>query len=107
MSEEPSPPRRKAVALRYQSGQDTAPRVVAGGTGLVAERIIELAQEHGVYIHEDPELLRVLASLKVNTEIPESLYKAVAGVLAFVFRLNQRQQALGASASNASDTSQD
>ena len=82
--------RRKAVALRYNQEQDAAPRVVARGYGLTAERIIEIARENNIQIHEDPDLAAVLAKLDVNTQIPESLYVAVAEVLAFVYRLNQQ-----------------
>jgi flagellar biosynthesis protein len=82
--------RRKAVALRYNQEQDAAPRVVARGYGLTAERIIEIAREHNVQIHEDPDLAAVLAKLDINTQIPEDLYAAVAEVLAFVYRLNQQ-----------------
>jgi flagellar biosynthesis protein len=82
--------RRKAVALRYQSGSDAAPKVVAKGAGLLADRILELAREHGVHVHEDPDMVEVLSKLNVDTEIPEALYRAVAEVLAFVYRLNAR-----------------
>jgi type III secretion system FlhB-like substrate exporter len=56
----------------------------------LADRIIEIARENGVYIHEDPDLAAVLSRLDVDTEIPEELYRAVAEILAFVYRLNQR-----------------
>ncbi len=82
--------RRKAVALRYDATSDAAPRVIAKGTGLLADRIIEIAQEHGIHIYHDPDLVTVLAKLNLDTAIPEELYRAVAEVLAFVYRLNQR-----------------
>lgn len=82
--------RRKAVALRYNQEQDAAPRVVARGYGLTAERIIEIAHEHNIQIYEDPDLVAVLAKLDINTQIPEDLYVAVAEVLAFVYRVNQQ-----------------
>lgn len=84
--------RRKAVALRYNQAQESAPRVVARGYGLTAEKIIEIAREHNVQVHEDPDLVAVLAKLDVNTQIPEELYVAVAEVLAFVYRINQQAQ---------------
>ncbi len=82
--------RRKAAAIRYDAEQHAAPRLVAKGAGLLANRIIEMARENGVYIHEDPDLVAVLSRLDVETEIPEELYRAVADILAFVYRLNQR-----------------
>lgn len=87
--ERPETPRR-AVALRYDVSQDAAPKIIAKGERLLAERIIELAREKGIHVHEDPDLTAVLAKLDLQTEIPESLYQAVAEVLAFVYRLNQR-----------------
>lgn len=81
---------RKAVALRYDAARDSAPRVIAKGERLVAERIIEIAREHGIHVHEDPDLVAVMSRLDVDTEIPEELYRAVAEVLAFVYRLNNQ-----------------
>ena len=57
---------------------------------MLAEKIIELAQENEVPLHENPDLVAVLAKLDLDTEIPEQLYRAVAEVLAFVYRLNNR-----------------
>ena len=83
-------PRKKAVALRYDQDREGAPKVIAKGSGYIGERIIELAQEHGVQIHEDPDLVTILSKLDVNVEIPPHLYQTVAEVLAFVYRLNNR-----------------
>ena len=80
---------KRAVALRYSAGSENAPRIVAKGERLVAERIIELAREHNVHVHEDPDLVAVLSALDLHAEIPESLYRAVAEVLAFVYRMNK------------------
>jgi flagellar biosynthesis protein len=87
-----SPPekRQRAVALRYDQQRDAAPRVVAKGDRRMAEPIIALAQEHGVPIEEDPDLVAALAQLELNTEIPEELYRAVAEVLAFVYRVGKQ-----------------
>ncbi len=81
--------RRHAVALRYDAAKEQAPRVVASGAGHVAERILEIARANGVAVHEDPDLVRTLAALDLGTEIPEPLYRAVAEVLAFIYRLNR------------------
>ena len=81
---------RKAVALRYDAAKDAAPTVVAKGQRLIADRIIALAREHGVHIHEDPDLVGLLSNLDLNMQIPESLYQAVAEVLAFLYRLTQQ-----------------
>lgn len=80
--------RRRAVALRYDDKRDAAPAVAAKGRGLVADRIVELAKEHGVTLHEDRDLVEVLFALDLDELIPVDLYQAVAEVLAFVYRMN-------------------
>ena len=80
--------KKMAVALRYQSEQDRAPRIVAKGRGHVAGRILELAKEHGVAIYEDPDLVQVLSKIELNKHIPEELYQAVIEVLIYVYRVN-------------------
>lgn len=84
-------PHRKAAALRYEPGRDKAPRVVARGRGKVAERIVALAREHDVPLVEDHNLVHMLEALDVDTDIPEALYRAVAEVLVFVYRLNGKK----------------
>jgi flagellar biosynthesis protein len=81
---------KKAVALKYEASRDGAPRVTAKGKSRLAERIIELAQREGVPIAEDPDLVAVLSELDWYEEIPPPLYHAVAEILAFAYRLNQK-----------------
>ena len=76
--------------MRYDDAKEQAPRVVATGGGYLAERIIEIAEENGIHIQEDPDLVALLAQLDLNTEIPGDLFSAVAEVLAFVYRLNRK-----------------
>jgi flagellar biosynthesis protein len=82
--------RKNAVALKYETLKDNAPRVTAKGQGPVAERIIELALENGVPIKEDPDLVKTLIQLDFNEEIPVELYQAVAEILAFAYSLNKK-----------------
>ncbi len=82
---------KKATALKYE-GEDSAPVVVASGQGEIAERIIALAREAGLHISSDPALAELLAKLPVGQEIPEELYQAVAEVLAYVYRLNEKNK---------------
>jgi flagellar biosynthesis protein len=77
---------KRAAALRYD-GRD-APRVVATGRGLVAEKILESAREAGVPLREDPVLMEALATLELEQEIPPELYRAVAEALAWAYRLS-------------------
>jgi len=86
----------KAVALRYDRGKESAPRVVASGQGLIAARILETAREAGVPVTQDARLLALLAQVPLDTEIPAELYQAVAEVLAFVYKLNKVSVAGGA-----------
>ncbi len=80
--------RKKAAALKYTQSVDAAPKVVARGRGWLAERIISLAREHGVPIHEDKALVEILSTLDMYEETPPELYRAVAEVLAFIYRMN-------------------
>jgi flagellar biosynthetic protein FlhB len=80
-----------AVALRYESGQMRAPRVVAKGARLMARRIVDIAVRHGVPVVENPPLARSLFRLvAVGQEIPGELYRLVAEVLAHVYSLRDR-----------------
>jgi flagellar biosynthetic protein FlhB len=81
-------PTHYAVAIKYEAGTDSAPKVVAKGQRLIALRIKELAREKGVFIHEDPPLARSLfAASDIGEEIPENLYRAVAEILAMVYQI--------------------
>jgi flagellar biosynthesis protein len=81
--------RKKAVALRYTSDSDQAPKVIAKGSGFIADQILALAEQHDIHIHEDPDMVEILSKLELDTEIPESLFKAVAEVLAFIYEMNR------------------
>lgn len=83
----------RAVALKYEAGQDNAPKVIASGEGRVAEKIIAVARENGIYIHPDPNLVEVLSRLDLNAEIPEDLYIVIAELLAFVYSLDREKNA--------------
>jgi flagellar biosynthesis protein len=78
----------KAVALKYDRKKDNAPRVIAKGRGEIAKKIIEVAQAHNLPLYEDKNLIQILEALDLETEIPPELYRAVAEVLAFIYRLN-------------------
>jgi flagellar biosynthesis protein len=83
----------QAVALRYRVKEDPAPRLVAKGSGVVADRIIEAAQEHGVPVRQDRNLVQVLSLLDLNQEIPPAVYRAVAEILAFVYGVGEEKAA--------------
>ncbi len=88
----PGSNRPRAAALRYRPEEpfrDSAPRLVAKGKGLLAERILALAKEHGVSITRDPDLLAALEPLDLDRLIPPELFQAVALVLAALYRANK------------------
>ena len=79
----------KAVALRYNREQDNAPKIMAKGRGTIAEKILSVARENNIPIKQDKALIDALYRLEINEEIPEDLYRVVAEILAFVYRMNQ------------------
>ncbi len=80
----------KAVAIRYNETEGSAPKVIASGKGIVAEKIIETAAEAGIHVQEDANLVELLSKVPVGKEIPVELYQTVAEVLAFVYRVNEK-----------------
>lgn len=87
----PKDKEKKAVALKYEAQAQRAPKVVGKGRGKVAEHIIRIAQENDIPLHEDKDLAQMLEALDIDTEIPPKLYKAVAEVLALIYRLNKEK----------------
>lgn len=81
--------RSLAIALAYAPG-DAAPRIVAKGRGLIADEIIRRAREYGVFVHESPELVTLLMQSNLDDRIPPQLYVAVAELLAWIYRLEQK-----------------
>ncbi|MEE8398743.1 MAG: EscU/YscU/HrcU family type III secretion system export apparatus switch protein [Desulfobacterales bacterium] len=84
-------PKDSAVALKYQPKSDHAPKIIAKGKGKLAQRIIQIAQEHDIYVHQDPDLIEVLSQLDLNEEIPPELYVIVAELLGFIYSLNREE----------------
>lgn len=81
--------RSLAIALAYAPG-DAAPRVVAKGRGLIAAEILNRAREHGIYVHQSPELVALLMQVDLDAHIPPQLYVAVAELLAWLYRLENQ-----------------
>lgn len=83
-------PTHFAVAIQYENGAMTAPKVVAKGADYLAYKIREKATQNSIPIVEDPPLARALYhNVEVETEVPEELYKAVAKVLAYVYSIKK------------------
>lgn len=84
--------RKKAAALRYTPQKDAAPKIVAKGSGAIAEKILQIAKEHNIPLKDDPQLVEVLSTLDLYQEIPPELYRAVAEILAFVYKMTKKVQ---------------
>lgn len=91
MSDEPRPERALAVALQYEKGSRDAPKVVAKGRGLIAEKIVALAEENGVVIEANPVLAEALSGVEIDETIPVELYEAVAVVIGYVLRQSRKE----------------
>jgi len=86
MMEQAPSERTSAVALSH-SAKDMTPVVVAKGYGVVAESIVRIARENGLYVHSSPELVQLLLQVDLDARIPPQLYVAVAEVLAWLHQL--------------------
>lgn len=80
-------PTHLAVALQYEDKKMSAPKVIAKGAGFVAEKVKEIARRHHIPIVEDKPLARMLYKLELNSYIPQELYRAVAKILAYIYKL--------------------
>ncbi len=85
--------KKTAVALEYEAG-DKAPKVVATGQGVLAEKIIDVAKEANVPVHKDEKLARSLSILDIGEYIPPELYSIVAEILVFVDGMDRIQSKL-------------
>ena len=89
MDDKPKKEKRKqAIALQYNPGE-LAPKILASGTGAVAERIIEKATESEVPLYEDEKLAGTLSKLEIGDFIPPELYSVVAEILVFVDNMDK------------------
>jgi len=84
--------RKKAVALKYDPNKNSAPHLIAKGTGEVAENIIHEAKEHHVHIYEDKALVHILDQLELNQQIPEEIYPIIAEVFAFIYKIEHKMR---------------
>jgi flagellar biosynthesis protein len=86
----PAPrPTPKAVALEYEAGVDSAPRITASGKGSIAEQILAVAFAHGVRVREDAALVDILSAIEVDSVIPVEAFSAVAEILNYVYHANK------------------
>lgn len=82
----------QAIALEYNPQDDDAPKVVASGTGILAQKILDKAKESSVPVHKDSKLADTLSRLDIGEEIPPELYEVVAEILVFVDAMDKIKQ---------------
>lgn len=85
---------KQAIALSYDPSEE-APKVIASGTGVLAEKIIEKAKEVDIPIHRDDKLADTLSKLEIGDMIPPELYEVVAEILVFVDRMDKIKEKMG------------
>lgn len=91
MSEqEKDKPKQHAIALSYHGQNIDAPKVVAKGSGFIAEKILATAKQHSVPVYKNKTLVSMLMAVELDQEIPPELFQAVAEVLAYIYRIDQR-----------------
>ncbi len=79
---------KQAIALEYEP-EDAAPKVIASGRGILAEKIIEKAKEANIPVHKDNKLAETLSRLEIGDVIPPELYEVVAEILVFVDQMDK------------------
>lgn len=84
--------RKKATAIKYKPDKDIAPKIVAQGSGKIAEKILQIARQHNIPLKEDPQLAEILSTLDLHQDIPPEMYKAVAEILAFVYKMTKLEK---------------
>ncbi len=82
--------REKAVALKYDRQTSSAPKVTAKGEGSVAKNIIKIAEENEIPIQKDEDLVEILSKVELDREIPTEMYKAVAEVFSFIYKMTKK-----------------
>lgn len=85
---------KKAVALGYNRKKDNAPKVLASGKGEIATKIISLAKNNNIPIKEDADLVELLSKVDIEQEIPPNLYKAVAEIFSFLYKITNKSPSL-------------
>ena len=79
-----------AVALKYDKEKDSAPKIIAKGKGEIAENIIKIAEEQGITIRSDSNLVEILEKINIDAIIPLEAYAAVAEILNFIYKANAK-----------------
>lgn len=81
---------KSAIALKYDSDEDIAPKVIAKGDNFIAKNMVEKAEELDIPIYRDEKIVHQLINLEINDNIPQELYEAIAQVLIFITKLDKK-----------------
>ena len=76
---------QKAVALGFDKNKDAAPKVLAAGKGIVAEKIVQIARENNIPMHKDANLVEILSILDIDEYIPLEVYSVVAEIFTYIY----------------------
>ncbi|MFQ5518881.1 MAG: EscU/YscU/HrcU family type III secretion system export apparatus switch protein, partial [Mariprofundus sp.] len=82
--------KRQAIALSWNPSLDEAPMLAAKGKGMLADEIIRVAEENGIPIREDSDLVQIFSLLDIGESIPPEVHTAIAEILAFIYWSNQQ-----------------
>ena len=85
-----NPKETMAVALEYKQGSDSAPIVTASGYGHVATKILQIAKENDINVHKDSDLAQILMAVNIDSEIPVEAFGAIAEILSFIYKENEK-----------------
>lgn len=77
-----------AVALGYNKEKDNAPKVLAKGQDKIAQKIVEIAKNEGIEIHQDADLVEILKAVDIDAEIPVEAFAAVAEIISYIYKAN-------------------
>lgn len=81
---------KQAVALSYNEKKNNAPKLVAKGSGFIAEQILETAKQHAVPVYQNKTVTGMLMAVEIDREVPPELYKIVAEILSYVYRIDKK-----------------
>jgi len=84
-----------AVALKYSTNKNNAPVVIASGSGYIADKVVEIAEENGVPVYKDASLSSMLSQLNIGSEIPEELFSSIVEIYVYFLNFKMPKDSLG------------
>ncbi len=84
-----------AVALKYSANKNNAPVVIASGSGYIADKVVEIAEENGVPVYKDASLSSMLSQLNIGSEVPEELFSSIVEIYVYFLNFKMPKDSLG------------